>query len=253
MTNKPSFKQAQVAFAAHIRNPAKAAAPNSIEDRRMAVYRNLFINSISGLLGGSFPVMRSLFDKLHWQEFVRDFYQIEHNKTPHFPVIPREFVEYLKQRKIDADKPFLYELAHYEWLETHLRNHLVEITKNTTCTATDLLQQIPVISPLAKLHAYQYPVHQIKKDFQPNSVLPQPLFMLLWRDINYRVHFAELNSFSALLLEQLINNTESTGEQTLLALATQHQHPNPEQMIQFGLQALLKWYEQDIIINTKPA
>lgn len=251
MTNKPAFKQAQVDFAAHIRNPLTNKKPEQIEERRMDIYRTLFINSISGLLGGSFPVIRTLYNDRSWEDLVRQFYQKEHNKTPHFPEIPREFVEFLKQHDLDPQRPFLYELAHYEWIELHLEKHNLEINKTTGLDPIQLLQERPVISPLAKIQAYHFPVHQIKADHQPFEPSEQSEFMLIWRDTNYHVHFAKLNPFSALLLETLINNKLHTGQQILQDLATQNNHPNVNQFIEFGHQAMHKWFQQDIILATE--
>ena len=251
--SKPSFKQTQIEFAAHIRNPELNPKPDAIEDRRMAIYRDLFINSISGLLGGSFPVIRSLFNDKDWQKLVRAYFKKEHNKTPHFPEIPREFVAFLKEhQQIDPSKPFLYELAHYEWLELHLEKHRIEIEKHSDKnTAKHLLQHMPVVSPLVRLHTYLYPVHQIKTSFQPQEQLEQPLFMVVWRDTAYQVHFTVMNAFSALLLERLMNNSQLTGQQLLEQLAEAHQHPDKNQFVQFGLQTLNKWFDQDILLSSK--
>ncbi len=251
MTNKPSFKQAQVDFASHIRDPKSNQIPDHIEARRMDIYRNLFINSISGLLSGSFPVIRSLYTDDAWEQLVRQYFKKEHNKTPHFPEIPREFVEFLKQHEVDPLRPFLYELAHYEWIELHLEKHTVEINKDHSMTERQLLDETPVVSPLVKIQAYQYPVHQIKTEFQPIEPAAQPLFMLIWRDGDYQVHFAELNPFSALLLETLINNSTQTGDQILRSLAEQNNQPNIDQFIAFGHQAMTKWLQQDIILTTE--
>jgi len=251
MSSKPSSKQAQIDFAAHIRDPEHNPMPEHIEDRRMDIYRNLFINSISGLLSGSFPVMRNLHSDSAWEQLVRQFFKQEHNKTPHFPEIPREFVAFLKTQYQDPKRPFLYELAHYEWLELHLEKHSQEINRRDDLPAADLLDQRPVVSPLVKVQSYQYPVHQIKAEFQPTSALDQPQFMMIWRDTQYQVHFASLNPFSALLLETLINNKDQSGRELLTDLAHEHQHPDPEQFVIFGHQAMVKWLQQDVIIDTQ--
>lgn len=251
MTNKPSFKQIQTEFAAHIRDPEKVPANDQIEERRLAIYRNLFINSISGLLAGSFPVIRSLYTEDDWKALVRLFYRKEHNKTPHFPEIPREFVEYLKNNEADSSKPFLYELAHYEWIEIHLEKNNTEISKTNTVKTDDFMNHKPVVSPLVKLQAYQYPVHQIKASNQPDSKLPSPLFMLIWRDCQYRVNFSELKPFSALLLETLINNEQQSGQALLETLGKQYQQPDISKFTKQGLQTIEKWYQQDIIIATE--
>ncbi len=251
--NKPSFKQTQIEFAAHIRDPELNPKPDTIEDRRMAIYRDLFINSISGLLSGSFPVIKTLYNDSDWEELVRAYFKKEHNKTPHFPEIPREFVAFLKDHQdFDPNKPFLYELAHYEWLELHLEKHSLEVEKSTNhIDESLLLSQTPVVSPLIRLQSYQYPVHQIKKSFQPQEKLEQPLFMVIWRDTQYQVQFTAMNPFSALLLERLINHADISGQQLLESLADEHQHPNKDQFVQFGLQTLKQWFDQDIIISTQ--
>ncbi|MFC3195795.1 DUF2063 domain-containing protein [Marinicella sediminis] len=252
MNSKPSFKDQQVAFAAHIRSPETVAKPDGIEDRRMAIYRDLFINSISGLLSGSFPVIRSLYDEAGWIRLVRQFFRKEHNKTPHFPEIPREFVDFLQHQPSDPLRPFLYELAHYEWLELHLEKHPLEITRRDGLTEESLLTAQPVISPLVRLRAYQYPVHKIKQDFQPVEALEQPVFLTVWRDLKEDVHFAELNPFSALLLEHLINNQSMSGREILETLACQHQHPDSQQFVGFGAQTMLQWYQQHILTDITP-
>ena len=44
----------QTSFAAHIRDPKSTAAPDGIEDRRMAIYRDLFFNNIKSFLSSNF-------------------------------------------------------------------------------------------------------------------------------------------------------------------------------------------------------
>ncbi|MCX7555083.1 putative DNA-binding domain-containing protein [Marinicella sp. S1101] len=253
MSNKPSFKQAQVDFAAHIRDPQNNPKPASIEDRRMKIYRDLFISSIGGLLAGSFPVIRSLYTDASWELLVRKYFKKEHNKTPHFPEIPREFVTFLQTNpEADPNKPFLYELAHYEWLELHLEKHSIELKRPAEPISADqLMNESPVISPLARLNSYAFPVHKIKASFQPTQAAETPIYLTVWRDQNFQIHFSEMTPFSALLLEKLMNNKSDSGHQVLQQLAIQHQHPDPEQFINFGEQVITQWLQQDIIISIK--
>ena len=127
------FKQTQRAFAAHIRDPEKNPMPEGIEDRRMNIYRDLFINSISGLLSNSFPVIRSLYPTEEaWQTFVRTFFKKEHNKTPHFPEIPREFVDFLKHHSPEGQNRF--------WENWHIMNGWNCTWKNTTLNFPTILK-----------------------------------------------------------------------------------------------------------------
>ena len=118
----PAFQKKQYEFAAHIRNPEQHVRPNEVEDRRMAIYRDLFYNNVEGFISNTFPVLRSLTDDEHWHEMVRDFFSRHHCKTPLFLEIPEEFLNYLQEeREPNPDDPaFLIELAHYEWVELAL-------------------------------------------------------------------------------------------------------------------------------------
>ncbi|RKZ79734.1 MAG: DUF2063 domain-containing protein, partial [Gammaproteobacteria bacterium] len=46
----PSFIDTQYQFAGHIRDPEHNPAPADIEQRRMAIYRELFYNNIEGFI-----------------------------------------------------------------------------------------------------------------------------------------------------------------------------------------------------------
>ena len=46
MAERPKFQEQQYAFAAHIRDPQNVPAPEGIEDRRMAIYRELFFQHL---------------------------------------------------------------------------------------------------------------------------------------------------------------------------------------------------------------
>ncbi|WP_154223163.1 DNA-binding domain-containing protein [Marinicella rhabdoformis] len=243
----PTFKQAQLDFAAHLRNPNTQEAPSGIEDRRLEIYRNLFFNSISSLIAGTFPVLKTILSNKEWEQLIRNFFQAKHNKTPHFPEIPREFVSFVKQLPKDQLRPFTYELALYEWLELHLDKHLNEVEFNLKVNEKDLLDDIPVINTVSSLQAYQFPVHQISANNQPTKPLEQPVFLLLWRNKDNQVKFTELQPFSALLFEQLKNNNSLSGRQHLTGLAKQSKAQDTNQFINFGLQTLKHWHQQNII------
>ncbi len=252
MSNKPDFKQLQIDFAAHIRHPAEVPAPIGIENRRLVIYRKLFINSLSNLIASTFPVLHSLYSNNDWQQLIRDFFQPELNKTPHFPEIPREFLAFIQSKTLTAgDKPFLQELALYEWLELHLDKHLQKIdfiAKNSN----DLNNQIPVINPISSLNAFNYPVHQISIDFQPQHPLEQAVFLLLWRDQTNQVRFTELNAISAMLWENLKNNPNNkSGQEILNEIAIKTQSSDMTGFIEFGLQSLNRWQRQGIICDTR--
>ncbi|HKF94607.1 MAG TPA: putative DNA-binding domain-containing protein, partial [Gammaproteobacteria bacterium] len=118
----PNFQRVQYAFAAHLRDPQTHARPPGVEDRRMAIYRDLFYNNIEGFLSGGFPLVRSLYSDANWHRMARDFFAHHKSHTPYFPEISQEFLMYLQEERESQpeDPPFLTEIAHYEWVELAL-------------------------------------------------------------------------------------------------------------------------------------
>ena len=115
MAELPEFKQKLYAFAGHIRDPENVPAPDGIEERRMAVYRELFFNNIRNLLATMFPVIRKLHSDDKWHAMIRQFMQQHRAETPYFLQLPQEFLaffvlrfrQYTPQEMINNFKRFL--------------------------------------------------------------------------------------------------------------------------------------------------
>jgi hypothetical protein len=246
------FMQHQYAFAAHIRAPDSNAAPADIEDRRMAIYRELFYNNVEGFLSNSFPVLRKLFADEAWHRMVRDFYSRHQCHSPLFLEIPREFLSFLEHERGEqrADPPFLLELAHYEWVEL-----AVSVAESAPPEGIDehgdLLEQLPVVSSLAWPLSYRYPVHRIRPDFQPQAPGEQPTYLLVYRDADDEVGFLELNPVSARLFSLLQEGGVPSGRKALELIAGELQHPDPEAVIQGGRAILQEWRNRDIVLGTR--
>jgi hypothetical protein len=254
-----TLREQQFAFAAHLRNP-EAPPPAGIEDRRMAVYRRLFINNVTSFLRNSFPVLANLLGEERWKMLIRDYYRDHKSHTPLFPEMPKEFLDYLNNERADghhsdplSDPPFMFELAHYEWVETGLalatENNRVPGLSHTG----DLLDDCPVTSGLAWLVSYAYPVNEIGRDNQPEQPAEQPLHYIVYRDDAFKVHFLKLNVISARLFEILSSEKELSGRQALKKIAIELQHNQPEIVIQAGAQMLDQWRLKGIVIGTLPA
>jgi len=253
MASKPDFTRQQYAFAAHIRDPEHQPAPADVEDRRMAIYRELFYSNIEGFLSNSFPVLRTLHDDDHWHALVREFYSQHHAQTPLFLEIPREFLLWLESRhgNYPDDMPFLYELAHYEWAELALS------ISETSCDAADidpegdLLSGIPVLSPLAWHLSYRYPVHEISPDRRPQQPGDEPTYLVVYRDRNDDMGFLLINPVTKRLLELIDADKGESGEQLLRRIAKEMSHPQPAVVIDGGIGILKGLTEKDIILGTK--
>lgn len=255
-SNKPelhSFMQTQFAFAAHIRDPDRNARPDDIEDRRMQIYRELFYNNIESFMADSFPVLRSIMGDDQWHALIRDYFASHKAKTPLFPEMPREFLQYLESERepIASDPRFLLELAHYEWVELALSLAEQHIDQNTIDRDGDLLEQQPILSQLAWPLEYQYPVHEIGPEHQPDKPGDTPTYIVVYRDRDDEIRFLTINPVTARLLQLLSEQNKLTGRQLLEQIATEINHPDPETVVQGGLSILKDLQSRQIVLGTR--
>jgi hypothetical protein len=249
----PPFEQLQQALARHLRNPSAVAAPAGLEERRVQIYRELLFNNVAGLLAGNFPVIRRLLDEADWLQLVRRFYVEHAAHTPLFHEIGSEFVRFLGEHPQHwSDRPFLHELAHYEWAELALDLADAEIEAAAAGTgAGDPIDQVPVASPVAWVLGYRYPVHLIRLDYQPVEAPPQPTWLLIYRNRSDRVQFQALEPLAARLLQLAQEFEGRTGRELVMLLAAEVGHPRPEELIEPARSLFRGWMQRDVIVGTR--
>lgn len=255
MADKLAFQDKQYAFAAHLRDPEHVAAPDGIEDRRMAIYRKLFFNNLNNLLGTMFPVLRKIHSDAKWRGLIRLFMKQHRAETPYFLQLPEEFLAFLQNEfePGDDDFPFLTELAHYEYVELALSVSTEENDLDDFDSDGDLLAAAPVKSKLVWVYAYNYPVQRISPDYLPDCPADQPVYLAVYRCSDDSVRFLELNAVTAALLDAIDNNDEHrSGEQLLRALAETIQYPDTEALVQHGAAALEEMRQLGIVLGTRP-
>ena len=256
MAERPEFQEKQYAFAAHIRDPQHVPAPEGVEDRRMAIYRELFFNNLRSLLSSTFPVLKKLHADDKWRRLIRQFMRKHQAQTPYFLELPAEFLNFLQNEYEleDDDFPFLVELAHYEYIELALS---VSDESNDTENIDpdgDLLSGIPEKSALAWVYGYQYPVHRISKEFQPATPEDQPVYLAVYRGSDDKVGFLELNPVTAGLLHAIEENEAGKSGETLLReLAATINYPNVDAFIQHGTDTLQEMRTLEILTGTRTA
>ena len=249
----PDFKHAQYAFAAHIRDPKQYPCPQDVEDRRMNIYRELFYNNVESFMASSFPVLRKIMTDEQWHTLIRDYFSTHKAKTPLFPEMPREFLQYLQEEREpqEDDLPFLLELAHYEWVELALSLADEDNETDSMNPDGDLLIEHPVLSTLAWPLQYLYPVHQIGPDFQPDKPTDNPTFIVVYRNRNDEIGFLEINPVTARLLQLLSEDLSQSGRTILEHIAAEINHTNPEAVVQGGLAILQDLRTRNIILGTR--
>lgn len=254
MAEAPARLRAQqYAFAAHLRDPGSAPAPDGIEDRRMAVYRELFYNSIESLLAGNFPVIRKLLDDAAWHRLVRSFYREHRAHTPLFPEIGREFLRYLEARATrgEADPGWLHQLAHYEWVELALSLDETELGDVPCDPVGDLLDGVPVPSPLAWPLAYAWPVHRLAPGAVPDGAPASPTFLLALRDRSDAVRFKELTPVTFTLMQRLHDNPAGLCGRAILEAMAADAGQSADAFVPAGAAALEQLRSRDAVLGSR--
>lgn len=252
MADLPLFKQTQYKFAAHIRDPELNPRPSDVEARRMNIYTELFFNNVEDFISNTYPILKEITPENEWQNIIRDYFSKHLSHTPLFPEMPREFLKYLEtERKNENDPPFMKELAHYEWIELALMTSDLDedIDWNKIDTDGDILNNKPIISPLAWPLTYQYPVQQICEDFIPEEISEQPVYLLVYRSKNDEVHFMELNPVTAMLIQLISDDKNLTTKQILENIAEQMSHPDPSVVIKGGMEIMQDLKERNVILG----
>ena len=246
------FKDVQAQFMAHIKDPDHISPPCDIEPRRMAIYSELFFNNIEGFIASAFPVLKSLYEEEAWQALVRQFF-IEHDcKTPYFLEISQEFIEYLShQYEMTAHDPiFMLELAHYEWVELDIS--IRDIDESYTRFDPDDLDIMPLsVSNLAWPLSYQFPVHTISPENQPQNIPEEQSYIIVFRDLEDEVGFIAINGMTAIMLQIINENPNIKYEALCEALQSQVQTLSLDIIKQGAVTVLIALIEQGVLVTQK--
>jgi hypothetical protein len=242
----------QYRFAAYLRDPERTPPPPGIENRRMGVYRDLVYTSMESFIASNFPLIRSLYEDAPWAALARDFLREHRCHTPLFPEFGREFLRYLEMRQEQrrGDPPFLLELAHYEWAELALSLDETSIERVRHDPDGDPLAGVPVMSPLACVFAYRFPVHRIAPEFRPCEAPADPTLLLLVRGRDDTVRFHEINALSALLIERLRQNTQASGDECIEALIADYPDAITANLRDTGAAMLYQLKQCEAILGT---
>lgn len=246
MSTLPEFQQYQLAFTAHIRQPALNGKPAKVPNARMAVYRNAIFNNFLSIVSACFPVAQQVMGARTWKTLVRRFVAEHATKTPIFKDIPYEFVQFLAT--LEELPPYLQALTHYEWVELEVAHQQVGNNPSMRLEARENLNLLDELPQFAahQLLAYDYPVHRISKKYIPDSTIPT--YLLVYRNLAFEVKFIALNPVTFRLL-RLLKAEPRTGRQALILLAQELQQA-PDSIIQFGQSILHDLDAQQVFTGT---
>lgn len=250
--NLPAFQDVQLGFAAHLRNPDVHPAPEDVEPRRMAIYRDLFFNNVDNFLRGNFPVARSLFDEDGWSTLVRDYFHRHAAESPYFLEIPQEFLTYLDTDPMPGLPEFMLELCHYEWVEMAL-----DIAPGSLPDAFVPFDRLAsgsdgpelVRSPLAWPLSYRYPVHQIGPANRPDAPPDEPTHLVVYRNRLDEVRFMAVNAVTRCLLDAF--QTACRPGQAFNVVSRDMPHLKSTAVHRHGPDTVRQLYDLEILLPTQ--
>ncbi|MDX1705136.1 DUF2063 domain-containing protein [Pseudidiomarina sp.] len=211
----PDYRQTQREFVDWLRDPDNAPAPDSVEMRRLRVYRRLIANNVNNFLRSGFPVLRDVLSKAVWQQLADRFIREHTAVSPYFSEIGKEFVDFLaaQQELPESVPPYTYELAAYERMEVEalfavIPDELHQLSASeAAATAEDSRWYL---NPSAQIGSFSFPVAWISADNAAPDPSPEGYFLLVFRPLKKeqedqpaRVRFLQLNPVTAVLVDCL--------------------------------------------------
>jgi len=243
-----AFQDLQRQFLAHLRNPGQQPLPTGFNQQGSALYVDLLYNKFNDSLTTCFPVTYAILGETVWQQLLKDFIAEHRCLSPYYRQIPDEFVHYLQnERQVTDDLPFLYELAHFEWIELVLSIAETEPIVTETLSDNQLMEAMLVFTPVIKLLHYVWPVQQINQAYQTEEPPSVATHILGFRDAADQVQFIALNPATASLILQLQNG--HTAEQALQELGKDFTPSELSNLMLFGKDILADLYRQGAIIG----
>lgn len=223
----------QTRFTHYLRDPIARPIPADLPAERMQIYQDLVFRNLESLLAGSFPVVKSITESRHWQALIRGFIRDYRAATPHFPLLPQEFLSYLQGLYQSDDSifdryPFIWELAHYEWVELDVQ--IAETPELPNLTEPMPISGVLELNASTHILAYEWPVHQIGPGFKPNTCPQTPTFLAVFQNAKADCEFMSLTPLAALLLENIeLNDAYSVADHVAL-LEQQYDMPSPHSL-----------------------
>ncbi len=245
----PNFQQYQLAFTAHIRDPAHQPRPKNVLSKRMDIYTEIVFNNLFESVSACFPVAQQVMGKRAWRKLIRGFFSQHSSTTPIFRKIPEEFLDYLSN--INALAPesipaYLTSLCHYEWVELLVSTMKNEKDQRNISVVDDLRMNRPAFAPAMQLLNYDYAVQKISPRYKPKEKVHTQL--LVYRNTEFEVKFVELNAITYQLIE-ILQHDKVTCEQALTILSRKINETQTESIIQFGLDILEDLRHQGVIVG----
>jgi uncharacterized protein len=237
-----SLADYQQVFADHLRSPTTNPLPEGVPAERMQVYEDLIFNNFESFLLSCFPISRELLGAIKWQQITKQCFAEIESRSPLFREISAIFLEWFqpKAESLVPEYPWLWEFMHYEWIEL-----CAEIDPSSLNV---IHSDLPVLNPTLQTAYYEWPVHQISVEFQPET--PSPHCVAVFRNDDDEIEFVEINLMTMQLLEKL-QNCENSIEQLAEKWSEALNWQNSVPLIHYINEIISAMQEQGVIISAE--
>ncbi|MGE0373035.1 MAG: DUF2063 domain-containing protein [Gammaproteobacteria bacterium] len=248
---EPEFARLQRAFARHLRDPERVPAPDLPADR-LEVYRYAVYFNIERFMADNFPRIKAILPVPRWEAMVRDYLVRQPARTPVFARLPTEFLTYLEHvRRDPLDPPYLYELAHFDWLENLVCTDEREPDLTGVDRGGDLLAGEIVVNPVHCVQAYRFPVHAIDATFRPEAVPDRATHLIAFRDCGHAYGIMDLNAVSRELFLAVRDDPTTPAAQVLEGIASRIGTANLSAVLAGGRDILERMRDRELILGTR--
>lgn len=226
---------------------------DQIKPERFAVYPRLIRNNIANFVNQGFPVLKKILPEEQFNHLVDRFITDHHASSPYFIDISGEFLAWLNTNPV-TDKShtlpsFLQELAHYEWLETLLLGNEQDEPAATAIAVFPDCEDALIWSVNAVAAAYQYPVHKISRDFQPQAAPEQPTLLIVYRQEN-ETRFLTVDALAWQLFQTASTLDQPVNRELLITQTLQHLTTAERDRVKpYAEQALMNYYQLGLILG----
>jgi hypothetical protein len=240
------FRQFQFALARHLRDLLGVSAPVGVSLADAAACTQDMVTHVSEVLAPAFPVTCALLGDEMWEHAVRLFLKDAQPHTPWASTTQRAFVDHVCENPDMQRLPaWLQDLAHFEWLQNAVNTTPVSWP---ACDAdADVMHHAVVLNPTHVEAAYEWPVHGIDTDHQPDDM--QSTYVSMLRDKDDTVHVLESSVFRGQLIDLLRDG--QTGEQAFMVLAMWLSHPEPEAFVREGAEVMAQLQREGIVLGAR--
>jgi hypothetical protein len=239
----------QTRFTQHLRNPDTYPVPDGLDSRRVGVYSELIFHNISALMSEFFPVFKQLLLADEWDRLIREFFINWQAETPYFPRLAEEFLTFLMSRPGTNHEPnYLVPLAHYEWLELYLFIHEDELPAAKLDEDT-LESGLLKLTELAVPAAYQFPVHQIRQDWEEQQAAT---YLLVFRDDTDAIRFFDLAPLAYELMMAMKESEFGINVPDWLKHKAKELGQDETGFVNFGLDLIRQFNQEKLIYAATP-